>query len=58
MGRSYSIGVFENRQFCDDNASYNNESDQEGQKGTINIERSQQFGIFTTNIEQFRSMVF
>ena len=35
-GRSYSIGVFENRQLGDGNALYNNESDLSGRpKGTI-----------------------
>jgi len=58
-GRSCSIGVFENRQFGDDDASYNQESDLSSRtKRDDYIERRQQFGIFTKNIEQFGSMAF
>jgi hypothetical protein len=58
-GRLCSIGVFENRQFGDDNASYNHEPDLSLRtKRDDYIERRQQFGIFTKNVEQFGSMVF
>jgi hypothetical protein len=58
-GRLCSIGVFEIRQFGDDNASYNLELDLSLRtKMDDCIERRQQFGIFTTNVEQFGSMVF